>query len=90
MVVLVVVLDAVQYQHVDASSASVLDVISKQLKMAPHRQGGAGKGVALRLMFLATALSGHQWRLTLSAAAALSRHQLNHVMTMLVMCHWSE
>ena len=36
--------DAVQHQHVDATSSTVLHLISNHLKMAPHRQGGAGKG----------------------------------------------
>jgi len=44
----------VQYQHIDASSASVLHVISKQLKMAPHWQGGAGNGFRIE-----TGLVGH-------------------------------
>jgi len=37
-------LDAVQYQHIDATSSTVLHLISNHLNMAPHRQGGAGKG----------------------------------------------
>ena len=47
-------LDAVQYQRVDSSSASVLHVISKQLKMTPHYQGGNGEGFRIE-----TDLVGH-------------------------------
>ena len=31
----------------DATSAAVLDAVANQLKIAPHRKGGAGKGCRL-------------------------------------------
>ena len=51
--------DAVKFNHIDADVKEMHAVLGQYLKMAPHRQGGAGSGARIATMERSPSPVGH-------------------------------